>query len=69
MKDIYNLNFSIQGGEANIFLVGLVYLKKRDKSKFSWLALLFKHFKKNNFQIIIRKLSERNYDLVNAETE
>ena len=46
--------------------------KKRDKSKFSWLALLFKHYSKLKFTLKIiewEKKRQRIYDLLNAETK
>ena len=54
------------------FLVWYVqFFKKRDKPKFSWLALLFKHFFTNihpnmNEQ---KKKRQRIYDLLHAETK
>ena len=46
--------------------------KKRDKSKFSWLAQLFKHSFKIKIQPYVseqEKKRQRIYDLLNAETQ
>ena len=53
------------------WLISLILEKKNDKSKFSWLALLFKHF----FIKIRPNMSEQEkkrlgiYDLLNAKTK
>ena len=46
--------------------------EKRDKSKFSWLALLFKHFWKIKTQLNMNeqeKKRQRIYDLLNVESK
>ena len=55
------------------FVWSVSYLKKKrhDKSKISWLALLFKHIhvKIQPYMSEQEKKRQRNYDLLNAETK